>query len=354
VGRGFRLFLIFGLALASSAGPRPAQAATTEADDLVNRAVELRRSGDDEGALSLLLRAYALDHPPRATGQLGLCEQALGRWADAEAYLTEALKAEKDPWVEKNRPTLEDSLAFVKSHVARIEIEGEPVGAEVWVNGSLVGKLPLAAPVHVAAGEEVEVELRSPGFLRETKTLRLEAGQYQPIVLRASKIPSPPVLALSPLAASTAQASTTTLAAQASQIQKPSRTILAWTPGRRRALKWVGWGLGAAAIGVGIYGTIGNVTGVNTFDKTCRTSGNAGVVASTGAESAACDDLKGAYESKTDLAVGGFVAAGAFVAAGLTLWLTEPPARRSDVPTVVCAPAMSDRLDLALRCLMRF
>ena len=189
MGCPIRLFVIVTLGVASSAGLRRAQAATAEADALVNQAVELRRNGDDEGALALLLRAYALDHPPRATGQLGLCEQALGRWADAEAYLTEVLKAEKDPWVEKNRRTLEDALAIVKSHIARIEVDGKPIGAEVWVNGTLVGKLPLSVPVHVAAGEEIELELRMPGFVPETKTLRLEAGQYQRVVLRASQVP---------------------------------------------------------------------------------------------------------------------------------------------------------------------
>jgi hypothetical protein len=355
VGRRFRLFVIVTLAVASCAQARRAQAATTEADALVNQAVELRRNGDDEGALALLLRAYALDHPPRATGQLGLCEQALGRWADAEAYLTEVLKAEKDPWVEKNRRTLEDALAIVKSHIARIEVDGKPIGAEVWVNGTLVGKLPLSVPVHVAAGEEIEVELRTPGFVSELKTLRLEAGQYQRIVLRASQVPAPPTLAPPPPLVPTPAASTTTVNVPEAQAEKPPGTIPATASNGRRALKWVAWGLGAAALGVGIYGWIGNSSGVSTFNNSqCSIKPGDVAVDPTGTPSTPCADLESRYESRAKIGIAGFVSAGAFALAGFGLWLSEPWARTHDDARVTCAPTMSHRLDLTLGCALRF
>ena len=169
------VFVFVAAATIATGSAARAASASSKADALVNQAVELRRNGDDQGALALLLQAYGLGHAPRATGQLGLCEQALGRWADAEMYITEALKAESDPWVKKNRRTLEDALVIVKSHIARVEIQGEPPGAEIWVNGTLAGKLPLAAPVRVSAGE-VEVELRAPGFVREAKTMQARRG----------------------------------------------------------------------------------------------------------------------------------------------------------------------------------
>jgi hypothetical protein len=357
VGRPLRLFFaIVTLAAGSSAGSRPAQAATTEADELVDQAVRLRRNnGDDEGALALLLHAYALEHSPRATGQLGLCYQALGRWAEAEAYLTEALRAEQDPWVEKNRRTLEDSLTVVKSHVARIEIDGEPTGAEVWVNGSLVGKLPLSAPVHVTAGEEVEVELRSPGFVRETKTLRLEAGQYQRIVVRASAVHAPP--APMPQSSPTPPLSAAAAAVDLHQPQaeKPPRTIPFGAVFRdRRPLKWVAWGLGAAAVGVGIYGAIGNASGASNFDKGCRLIGDRAVAYPSGMPSKECADQKSEYESKATISIAGFVAAGAFVLTGFALWLSEPSGRASHTAGLTCAPTASHRLPLALGCAVSF
>jgi hypothetical protein len=355
-------FLGFVLAFAivlpfAGLAPRAARAAAPNAEALVNQAVELRRNGDDEGALKLLLQAYELGKAPRTAGQLGLCEQALGRWADAETYLPEALKAESDPWVKKNRRTLEDALAIVKSHIARVEIQGEPEGAEVWVNGALAGKLPLPAPVRVAAGE-VEVELRSPGFVREDKTMRLEAGQYQRIVLRANKETTSVVLAPAPAPAPTATVAvnvpesgaagqvTTTAPAPEEATDGPSPA--------RASLKWVAWGLGAAGLGLGIYGTTQNASLVSAFDQQCALKNGQAVDKVMGLPSTACASKKSDYESKATLGVGGFIAGGALVATGLILWLTEP-AGHAPAPTALsCAPATTERGGLALGCAMRF
>jgi hypothetical protein len=356
VGRSLRLSLFVAAIVASTALPRGAHGAATKSDTLVNQGVELRRNGDDQGALALLLQAYALDHAPRAAGQLGLCEQALGRWADADVYITEALKAETDAWVKKNRRTLEDALVIVKSHIARVEIEGEPEGAEIWVNGVLAGKLPLAAPVRVAAGE-VEIELRAPGFAREAKTMRLEAGQYQRIVLRASKQvvapPAPPPPSAAPPAPSTTNV-VVNLEDQRREGQPPPQAPPSATGGRL-ALKWIAWGLGAAALGVGVYGAVENANGVSTFDERCRIGalGNA-VDKDTGMASDPCTSEKSDYESKGRLSVGGFIAGGVLVATGFVLWATEPAARASDHAALACLPTVTDRLGPALGCALRF
>jgi hypothetical protein len=358
VGRSLRLSLIVTVIAASTALPRGAHAAATKSDTLVNQGVELRRNGDDQGALALLQQAYALDHAPRAAGQLGLCEQALGRWADAELYITESLKAEADAWVKKNRRTLEDALVIVKSHIARVEVEGEPGGAEIWVNGVLAGKLPLAAPVRVSAGE-IEIELRAPGFVRETKTMRLEAGQYQRIVLRASKqVASPPAAPPSAAPAPPPAASTTTVVVNLEDQRRETQPSPAAPPaaasGGRLALKWVAWGLGAAGLGIGIYGTAENASLVSAFNATCAINMGQPVDKATGTPSMTCATKKSDYESKAHLGVAGFIAGGVLVATGFVLWVTEPAARASDHAALSCLPTVTDRLGPAVGCLMHF
>jgi hypothetical protein len=352
--------LIAVVFISSTLAPRAARAAAPQADALVNQAVELRRSGDDEGALALLLQAYGLARAPRTAGQLGFCEQALGRWAEAETHLTEALKAGDDPWVKKNRDTIEKALGFVKSHIARIEILGDPATAEVWVNGALAGKLPLGSPVRVAAGE-VEIELRAPGFVSEKKTMRLEAGQYQRIILHASERPAPPA----PAPPAAAHSETTNIVVNVPE----SHTGTAATPtpavtkepeaapsSGRLALKWVAWGIGAAALGVGFYGAAGNSSGVSSFDKKCGIDPKTGMVFSQAPPTtdAACASLKSDYESKSHLGIGGFVAAGVLAATGVVLWLAEPATRAHDATALRCAPALGERLALTLGCAMRF
>ena len=67
-----------------------------------------------------------------------------------------------------------------------------------------------------------------------------------------------------------------------------------------------------------------------------------------------CADLESRYESKAKIGIAGFVSAGAFALAGFGLWLSEPWARTHDDAALTCAPAVSDRLDLALGCALRF
>ena len=92
-------------------------------------------------------------------GGPNLVEKALGRWAEADRHLTDALKGGQDPWIHKNLTVLEKTLAEVKRQVARIEITGEPVGADVLVNGRPVGKVPLPHPVRVNAGSPATTAL---------------------------------------------------------------------------------------------------------------------------------------------------------------------------------------------------
>src|SRR5689334_14201627 len=61
------------------------------ADRLLKRGVELRKAGKDDEALEAFRAAYTSRPSPRAQAQIGLAEQALGRWGDAERDLSEAL-----------------------------------------------------------------------------------------------------------------------------------------------------------------------------------------------------------------------------------------------------------------------
>src|SRR5687767_13732162 len=96
----------------------PAAAAHAQGPEaLIKRGVELRRQGEDQAALREFQRAHALAPTPRAAAQIGLAEQALERWTDAEAHLNEALRARNDPWIRKNRAVLEESLRTVRGRI---------------------------------------------------------------------------------------------------------------------------------------------------------------------------------------------------------------------------------------------
>src|SRR5579872_6158721 len=93
-------FLMLVLAAApAAAGPKD------DADAAISRGVALRRQGNDTAALAEFQRARSLSPSPRAVAQVGLALQALGRWAEAEAEIEDALGDAHDPWIAKNRGT---------------------------------------------------------------------------------------------------------------------------------------------------------------------------------------------------------------------------------------------------------
>ena len=189
------LFFAITFGNAMAADPKPAS------EQLIQEGLELRRAGQDLEALSKFENAYRNDPTPRAAAQWGLCLQALGRWSEADAKLSEALRAKTDRWIVKNRMTLKDSLELVKQKVARIEVYGGPEGASVSVNGQIVGKLPLSGPVPVNAGN-VDVEVTKEGWQRGYRSIAIAGGEYQRVLIRLDEAQAPTTVANVPSAVS--------------------------------------------------------------------------------------------------------------------------------------------------------
>ena len=184
------------------AAPAAAGNPAADVDAMIKKAVELRHLGKDQEALIELRRAAAIANPPRLSAQTGFAEQALGLWAAAEKHLQEGLDQGADPWIAKHRTTIEQSLAFVRDHLATLDVWGSPEGAEILVNGEPMGTLPLASPLRVAAGT-TQVSVRAKGFTPTLRTLELAPGsnERERVVLLAQEVP-PPGEATPPAAAS--------------------------------------------------------------------------------------------------------------------------------------------------------
>ena len=344
----------------------PAAGSQSE-DDLIGRGVKLRKAGDDQSARDLFRQAYDRFHSPRAAGQLGLAEQALGRWEEAEAHLRESLRSPDDPWVKKNYDALTRDIQIVKAHVARIEITGQPEGAEIIVNGRSVGRLPLGAPVSASAGE-VDVEARAGGYQPEVRKLNLVGGQYQQIVVRLEKSESPGSNART--SPSSLGAGATPATALARPIDPASATGPGGSDAGARSLaggpkasrddpapdatpsplwavgKWGSLGLAGAGLAVGIGSSVVRANKLEQFKTTqggCLDM-NGRAVNQQGVPVPACQDLLESYKSLQTWQIVGFVSAGVFAVTSLALFLAEPSPASSGGqtvakrPTVVCGP----------------
>src|SRR5205814_308990 len=109
----------------------------------------------------------------RATAQLGLCEQALGLWVDAETHLKAALARPSEPWIHKNSAMLREALDHVQARLASLELWGSPAGARILVDGQHVGSLPLPHPIRVVDGSRV-VTVEASGFISQSRTLEIK------------------------------------------------------------------------------------------------------------------------------------------------------------------------------------
>jgi hypothetical protein len=323
----------------------PAHAAdlSPEVEALIKRGNDMRRSHDDQGAFPLFQRAYQMQPDPRTAVQLGLVEQALGRWADADEHLTAGLKGSKEPWIQRNRATIDDSIRKVKPHVARVEVTGDPPGAEVLVNGRPVGKVPLPEPVRVAEGS-VDIELRAPGYRRGFRTVTVHGGQYQPVVVRLDRDasaetvhPAAQVLPAPVASRSSASLGGTALATPLSVTpDAPEPAPIRWRP-------WaIGASLGAAALGagVGVYGLLRHDSKVTAFnDRMCLETAN-GVVRRPMTPDETCVSLNTDYRNARIMSIAGFAAAGILGATALVLYLTAPDAAEgaSAEARLVCVP----------------
>jgi hypothetical protein len=343
------------LSLASVAVPAWAG---ESADALIRKGLELRKRGDDLGALPLFEQAYRITPSPRAAAQRGFCEQALGRWTHVEAHLAEALKTPDDPWVKKNRSAIDESLRVAKTKVAVIEVVGDPTGSEVLVNGNVVGKLPLPSPIRIESGE-IDVELRHAGYRPASKTLRVDGGQYQRIVVRAELEPPPaPPAPPPPAPASPASPPSVSVyvAPTTGGTQMVSSRAAEPVSGWRTGAKWVSWGLGAAALGVGFYGLRKNGELVDEFKPSCAIDAT-GAYPRAGAtvprDLAWCQSTKSDYEAAGRLGVAGFVGAGILGAAGVILYMTEPDSRDGRT-ALSCVPGVGTQQAFSFGCALRF
>ena len=327
--------------------------ASSEADSLIRHGIELRKAHDDEGAAREFQKAYDQVHTPRAAGQLGLAEQALGRWEDAERHVGEALHTPSDAWVVKNRAILDEALGAIQGHLARIEVIGDPEGGDVSVNGRVVGKLPLKEVVRVSAGE-VEVELHAPGYVPMQRTLTIVGGQYQRLVLHLTKEAS-------------ASAGDVPLVTKVAGDQRPTSEstpvtpLVATSPGAeepstaRTVLKWSAAGLAGVGLVVGVVAAIEHGKNVSAFDShTGCFDDNGMAVHADQSPAPECQGTLDSYRSDKTWEIVGFTTAGVFAVTWLVLQLTEgshPAAAEHAFAAPLCAPSLSG---LGLSCQLRF
>ncbi len=280
---GFRYFLrscalTFVATLATPLTPHVAQAQPAvgakespdqrlTADKLLKQGVDMRKTGDDAGALNKFEQAYELAKTTRALAQMALAEQALKRWVLAEGHLTEVLADTQSAYVQKHRSALVQALRYVQQQLGWVRVKVTPPGATIRINGRELTGTPQG--YRVAAGQ-VNVTASAPGYVsaeRETTVgpgrtadARIELAKEKTGTKRREGPPPTDSAPVRPTAPSRSPDHT-----QDNSTASGRSTHLTWA--------WVSAGLGVVGLGVGTGFALRTLSLRDTRDDACPVSG---------------------------------------------------------------------------------
>jgi hypothetical protein len=263
------------------------------ADEWVERGIEMRRARNDAQALEYFRRAYEIKPTTRTRVQMALAEQALGRWVEAEGDLVEALKAQGDIWIDRNRDKLLEGLETIRAHLGWLRVDAQP-GAELWVDGARVGTLPLEG-VRVAA-KTMWIELRAPDCDPWSQSIEVQPKETVRLVARlvpshpASRAVSPPPIASPALVPHTSS---------------------------QRTIGWAMLGIGGVFLAEGIVAQIVRANAVAHYndDNFCLKPGMT--------REELCGPYRGRAETAQTLATIGWIGGAAAIGTGVVLLLTS-------------------------------
>jgi hypothetical protein len=219
--------LTLGILISAAAGAQVVSdgAENPEADAFVSRGIAMRAQGKDAEALTLFEKAAELDPGSvRVQIHLATVHQALGHWLLADDYLRSALEHQNHPYINRHRQSLDDARRVIEANIGRFAVEGEPAGAEVRLNGRLVGTLPLTTPVRATVGSYT-LDVRLKGHYPSQRPIIITGGTLVRETVQLERLPEKP----GGVAESGPERGSTTVGGDARLDDPASRGWLTWT-----------------------------------------------------------------------------------------------------------------------------
>ncbi len=298
------LLLLIGFR-AAHANAQEDDATKNAARELAQQAMEASAGGDHTRAQDLFHRAYALVPAPTLAVREARSLVALGRWVEAVEAYVRATRTRLDPsaspaFREAVRQA-QDELAALRPRVPRLKIELEGIDRKnpaltVRVDGKPWPPALLGVPSPIDPGAH-EIVAETTGGHRDSKHVGLRERESKSVTLVL-----PPQAASDPPVDAAAAPSVTR--------EKPPSAK------RDRTLAFVGFGVGAAGLAIGVGAGLVATSKHGSAEDSCPggrcTQGSGGA-----------DDVDAFHRFRTISTVG-YVVAVVGVGAGVTLWLTAP------------------------------
>jgi tetratricopeptide (TPR) repeat protein len=328
--------------------------------------VKLFDQGKFEEARAAFLQAYALKKHPAVLLNLAQSELRSDHPVEAARHFSEFLR--DNPGADAaERKAAQDGLTAARTKTGRIDIKVNVAGADVLIDGELVGRAPLPEPVDVPPGAH-KLEARLAGYQSATADATAEIGKSASASLSLSRDGAAP-------AAAAGEPSSDDAAAD--------EGVSISTDGRKPFLDWaaedkIAWATGGATVvglGMGIYfmfaarsasNNADNIAGqikvvaerddeldnYQGFDRTGNPCADPVPVTSGTDYTRACSQLQDNLDARdTDktLSIVGWVVTGLGVAGtGVAYYIRTDPSKTSDAAvteppksTAIVAPVIS-------------
>jgi tetratricopeptide (TPR) repeat protein len=145
-------------------------------------------AGDYAAALQKLQESYRLFASLRTLYSLGLCQHALGDFAAATRSLDQYLREAGADAPTELRTRAEELLGQMRAQMGKLDVRANVEGAEILVDGVVVGSSPLAEPVDIGPGWHV-VEARRTGYRSEPQRANVTTGETATVALALVALP---------------------------------------------------------------------------------------------------------------------------------------------------------------------
>jgi tetratricopeptide (TPR) repeat protein len=221
-------------AAAPAVAQAPSPEAVKEAAGRYTRGLSLYGDGEFLLALVEFERAYELSQNYKVLYNIGQVRIQLGRYAMAREALTEYLKLGGDSVNAERVQAVNKDLAMLVERTASLNIVASQPGADISLDGKVIGTSPLSAPLVVDAGEHSLV-LHKSGYYDRTQSVTLAGREQIDVSIELMPVPE---------------------AAQRVVVERQTERVAPAKPSHTAA--WVGWGVtGALAVTAGVTGYFG-------------------------------------------------------------------------------------------------
>lgn len=187
--------VLFAL-LAQATTPVPSEDGKAKAQVLLKDGARLYERGDLAAALEKFNQAYAEYASPKLLFNIGQASRDLHLFAEAmsafERFLAEATDVPPDMEEEARR-----SVAELRVNLGRVHIQCATTGAEISVDGKVVGRAPLRDLIWETPGKH-QVTAKHPDTMPAVEDVEVVVGSVQSVVIQLQ--PLPKVAEESPLA----------------------------------------------------------------------------------------------------------------------------------------------------------